>query len=222
MSQIRLDQTIRQFYSKCANNPDHRYRSWDRCHGYFQEHCTDLLSVQDTAALQLGFYLASWGMYRGSGFLLQHAYTVHVPVIHVLASPQFSELWQRDIGSDADDIALAGTIMKLVEKVDAEYRKDDDKYKEINGKKPQKNMGTVVTKVLLGTVGCLPARDRLFETGFKHASPYTYGNLNCRFVKNTLQFCIENRQKLAKLQREIVDLRGCPYPLMKLVDMHFW
>jgi hypothetical protein len=31
---------------------------------------------RDHAALQLGFYLASWGMYGGSSFLLQYDYTV--------------------------------------------------------------------------------------------------------------------------------------------------
>ena len=33
------------------------------------------------AALELGFYLASWGMYRPSGFLLKRTYTIHETVV---------------------------------------------------------------------------------------------------------------------------------------------
>lgn len=224
MSQIAQDQYILKYYAEQCQGATARGRSWDYCNRFFREHWRDLESVQDIAALHLGCFLASWGMYRGSSFLSQRAYTVHEPVIEVLASPKFSELWQRDIGSDDEDIALAGTIKEVVDQVDAAYRKIDIEYKEITGKNPQDSMDTVVTKVLLGTVGCLPARDSLFEQGFKHAKPwpYTNGSRNCRFVKNTLNFCIDNRQQLAKLQSEIVDLWGRPYPLMKLVDMHFW
>ena len=164
-------------------------------------------------------------MYRGSSFLLQRAYTVHKPVVGVLASSRFSELWRRDIGADAGDIALAGTIMELVEDVAAEYRKVDAEYKERAGKEPQKSMDLLVTKALLGTVGCVPARDTYFEKGFKaHFKPLKipYGALNERFIENLLQFCIEQRRKLAALQPEMTDVDDVPYPAMKLVDMYFW
>ena len=212
MNQVPLDQTICAYYKKCASNPDSRYRSWDHCYGFFQKHCRDLHlpQVEDAAALQLGFYLASWGMYRGSGFLLQYAYTVHKPVIRALASSQFSKLWKRDIGTHHNDINLAATIMELVKSVRAAYRQFDEKPTD-----------TLVTKVLLGTVGCLPARDRLFEKGFKDQG-LCYGSLNCHFVDRILRFVIGNRLELAELQPKILVLGGFPYPLMKLVDMHFW
>ncbi len=38
----------------------------------------------DMLALHLGFYLASWGMYRGSSFLLQKDYKVHVPIVKII------------------------------------------------------------------------------------------------------------------------------------------
>ena len=213
MSQTELDQPIRQYYKEQCLPPDARGRSWDHCYGFFQKNRESLLEVevQDAAALHLGCYLTSWGMYRGR-FLRKHAYTVHKPVIRVLASSQFSDLWQPDLGSTpSEDIKLAGTIMDLVEKVEAEYRKLTD----------QQKMDTLVTKVLLGTVGCLPARDSYFETGFK---PYLkpgvpYGSLNRRFVETILGFCRDNRGELDELRSEIRDR---PYPLMKLVDMYFW
>ena len=209
MSQVALGQTIDTYYEQGVRDPDGRYRSWEHCYGFFREHCRDLLQADNTAALQLGFYLASWGMYRGSSFLLQRTYTAHRPVIHALASPQFSNLWQRDVGTHDDDGELAVTIMALVESVKASYERFG------------KPTDTLATKVLLGTVGCLPACDRFFIQGFR-AQGYPYSCLNGRFVERIIRFCIDNRLELAQLQSMIIDRGGPRYPLMKLVDMHFW
>ena len=228
MSRLALDRTIRKYYREQCLGPDARGRSWDYCNRFFREHWRDLRrkKTQDAAALHLAFYLASWGMYRPSSFLFQRAYTVHKPVIGVLASSRFSELWERDnIGTEAKDIALAGMIMELAETVEVEYRKVDAEYKEPTGKKPQESMNRLVTKALLGTVGCLPARDTYFKSGFKaHFNPQGIpcGDLDVRFIENILQFCVEQKRKLAELQVEIVDVDDVPYPFMKLVDMYFW
>ena len=219
-----MDKSIRNFYAEQCVDPTAGGRAWDHCNLFFRERWKDLgvPCVQDIAALHLGCYLASWGMYRGSSFLSERAYKVHKPIMSVLASCEFSELWQRDIGAQDEDIELAETIVELVEEVDAAYRKVDVQHKRLTGKPPQKKMDTVVTKVLLSTVACLPARDSFFEKGLKHERSYRYGALNRDFVQNTLKFCINHRPKLAELQREVVDHSGRPYPLMKLVDMHFW
>ncbi len=73
----------------------------------------------------------------------------------------------------------------------------------------------------LQTRSHLPARDTLFEQGFK-AERLRYGPLNRDFVDNILQFCIDHRLELAEGRRWIIARGGRPYPLMKLVDMHFW
>ncbi len=207
MNRVTLDQTIGEFYGQRDRHPDSRYRSWEYCYGFFRQHRADLLGVQDDAALQLGFYLASWGMYRGSSALLQRAYTAHLPVIHVLASPRFSNLW-RDVGARDGDVELGPSIMALVALVTDAYE----------GFVPT---DTLVTKILLGTVGCLPARDRFFEKGLKEQG-LVYGGLNRGFVDRMIGFCIENRPKLTEWQHKIIGLGGPCYPLMKLVDMHFW
>ena len=57
--------------------PGARYASFDYCFNHFQEAReagqTERLADKDLllSCLQLGFYLASWGMMRGSGDLLQ-------------------------------------------------------------------------------------------------------------------------------------------------------
>ena len=208
MSQMPFDQTIGTYYEECGENG--RYRSWDHCYNFFQKHHENLLDVLDCAALQLGFYLASWGMYRGSTVIRNYDYTIHRPVICVLASSDFKDLWQRDVGAHDNDIGLVATIMKLVKLVGAEYRRLG-----------QKNTDILVTKVLLGTVCCLPARDDYFRKGCSKGG-FTFGSLNEDFVKRILEFCKEYRQELSEIQRDKLDLYGHPYPFMKLVDMHFF
>lgn len=213
MSTSRFRDTIGRYCDKQCRDPDGRGRSWEHCYEFFQKNCRDLLLLEDTAALHLGFYLASWGMYRGA-FLREHAYTVHKPVIRALVSRQFSNLWQHDVGTHDADVELAAAIMELAREVETEYR-------ERMGKQQQKNTDVLVTKVLLGTVGCLPAPDTFFEKGFK-AQGYVYGDLDEGFVQRILTFCVENRSELAKIQSIIVEWSGLRYPFMKLVDMHFW
>lgn len=218
VSQAALGQAICTYFDRREANPDCRYRSWEHCYGFFQGHCRDLLRVEDTAALQLGFYLASWGMYRGSSFLLQHTHTAHLPVIRVLASLQFSKLWHHDVGGHDHDIELAPTIVALLESVKVAYQPFG---KRCAARNPSAPTDTLATKVLLGTVGCLPACDRYFIDGFRRRG-FKYSSVNRRFVDRILRFGVDNRIELAELQAMIIDRGGPRYPLMKLVDMHFW
>lgn len=43
-------------------------------------------------------------MYRGSSFLLQHAYTVHRGVIDLIADTRFDGLWAADFGAGEADL----------------------------------------------------------------------------------------------------------------------
>src|ERR1700739_3260919 len=103
-------------YHEGMSDRHHRYRSWEHCYQYFQGATPAAVAAdRDVAALRLGFYLASWGMYRGSGFLLQHAYTVHLGVIDCLAEPRFSLLWEREFGSEDEDQNLVPIILEAIE-----------------------------------------------------------------------------------------------------------
>ncbi|MBQ8112212.1 MAG: hypothetical protein IJ146_03300, partial [Kiritimatiellae bacterium] len=67
-----------RFYNDSLRDANGRYRSWEHCYKVFYEArlkrqkggCPDY----DYLCLHLAFYLASWGMYRGSSFLLQQDY----------------------------------------------------------------------------------------------------------------------------------------------------
>jgi hypothetical protein len=192
-----------------AGDPHHRYRSWEHCYGFFRRITpARIIQQRDHAALQLGFYLASWGMYRNS-FLLQHAYSVHLGVVDCLASPSFAPLWENDVGSNVEHASLAPTILAAVEAIREAYNPFGQP------------TDTLVTKVLLGTIGCLPASDRFFIDGFKRGG-FKYSWLNKQFVDRVLRFCSDNVADLRDEQARIEAASGVNYPFMKLVDMHFW
>jgi hypothetical protein len=203
-----------QAYHNSIVGEHHRYRSWEHCYSYFRAASVAGNADRDHAALQLGFYLASWGMYRGSSFLLQHSYTVHLGVIDLLGESRFSSLWAREFGAN-DDSDLISTILDAVDGIKKAYR---DSASLANTGQPT---DTLVTKVILGTFGCLPACDRYFIDGFKGAG-FSYSYLNRKFVERILSFSQDNSRDLREEQSRIEDIGGVRYPLMKLIDMYFW
>ena len=208
--QMSIQEKIRQYHGDIERDGHHRYRSWEHCYAFFRRNApTNLAAQRDTAALQLGFYLASWGMYRGSSFLLQHAYTAHLGVIDCLARPEYLPLWETEFGASVEDARLTPTIMSAVKAVREAYAPFGQP------------TDTLVTKVILGTLGCLPACDRYFISGFKHEG-FQFFCLNTRFVERVLLFCLEHLPALREEQARIAESTGSHYPVMKLIDMYFW
>lgn len=130
----------------------HSTTAWN----FFQEarEANDLGSLADQdhlvlSCLQLGFYLASWGMMRGSGDLLQRSVRELVPVVEQIASEPAST-WDLDADS------LTGhpdAVLDLSHRIqDAFSIRASD---------------ILLTKVMLGVFGCVPAFDRFFRIGFK-------------------------------------------------------
>ncbi len=169
----------------------------------------------DLAALNLAFYLASWGMYRGSSFLLQYDYTAHRPVVEVLSDTSYSELWSEDFGARPYQRRLTPVILRLADSLREAYQ---PLAREANSAGAT---DTLVTKVMLGTLGCLPACDQLFVRGFK-SDGFEYSYLNRAFIDRVFEFCQDHLAALQAAQSEVSLKRGLRYPLMKLVDMHFW
>lgn len=158
---MTIHQKIQDYYGDAADE-HHRYRSWEHCYVYFRSTGQDGLAAnRDHAALQLGFYLASWGMYRGSGFLLQHAYTVHRGVIDLISEPRFTGLWDADFGAKETDEQFVPTIRELIRGARQAYE---------SAAKSAQPTKTLITKIILGTFGCLPACDRSSSTGSNEKS----------------------------------------------------
>jgi len=202
---------VAAYYSKIAGDVPGRYRSWEHCFLFFRQFAATGKPVdKQTAALHLAVYLASWGMYRGSTFLLQYDYTIQLAVVDALTHPALAPLWETDVGGSPRDRELVPLILGAASGVRDAY-------------KPFGNAtDTLVTKVLLGTIGCLPAVDRFFIDGFRRTAGLKYFCLNEKFVSRAIDFCSENLEELRVAQARIKSDAGAHYPLMKIIDMYFW
>ena len=81
-----------EFYNDLKSDENGRYRSWEHCYSHFMNARGRNDVDYDYLSLQLAFYLASWGMYRGSSFLLQKDYRVHISVVKELLSEKYDAL----------------------------------------------------------------------------------------------------------------------------------
>ena len=76
---------LETFENDTRNDQYGRYRSWEHCYYIFNRarnnNARNNETYIDYLSLHLAFYLASWGMYRGSSFLLQRDYKVHIGAV---------------------------------------------------------------------------------------------------------------------------------------------
>ena len=206
------------FYEDARANENGRSRSWEHCYRVFRDARTDSSPDYDYLSLHLAFYLASWGMYRGSSFLLQKDYKVLVPIVEEVLKPEYDCLFGVAC-TDLREPDVQGRLEKL-NKYIAEYyfRPIRDK---VAGREVASSVSPVlVTKILMGTLGCVPAYDRFFQDGV------------ATYKVTTQEYSLESVRKLAKFYEAHNDRleearRGMQtddliYPQMKLLDMGFW
>ena len=82
---------------------------------------------------------------------------------------------------------------------------------------------TLVTKVLLGTLACVPAYDRYFIKGLR-LRRLSYSRLNATNFGSLLEF-VQQRKNLVQFERAQIQIErtdGKKYPIMKVIDMYFW
>ena len=204
-------QKILLFHDQLQTDTHHRYKSWAHCYSYFSGNAID----EDHACLQLAFYLASWGMYRGSSFLLWKDYLIHREVVRKILT--MKQLKSIDF-SNSDKQAISDTI-EFVAWIKDWYQQN---ITHVNGKKSIVNVtDTLATKIILGTLGCIPAYDRYFIDGLRTGG-IGYSSLSKRNFSAVVRFYQSNTPSFNAAQARIQKSSGIFYPAMKLVDMYFW
>jgi hypothetical protein len=85
-----------------GRSPGSSYASFDYCFNYFQgvrergDRRLASAGYLSRSCLHLGFYLASWGMMRGSSELLQRSLRQPVSVVECCIAEQPEESWLLD------------------------------------------------------------------------------------------------------------------------------
>ncbi len=193
------------YYYQTNPHESHRYKSWEYCYRYFMVNNAE---DRDLAGLHLGFYLASWGMFRGASGLLQKDYKIYVPLIDILK--QYSPLSKEAIGTSKYLRGVFGLKQDLYN-----YFKSNDIISDPSD--------TLISKIILGTLGITPAWDRFFRKGLKE-----YGFSNIGMTSKTFielgNFIEEHKEEIQILQSRIraYGELDFDYPTMKIIDMFFW
>lgn len=209
------------FHKECT--PEHRYASFDYCYNYFQGSTAEQLETDmEKSCLELSFYLASWGMLRGSSFLLRKSARHYVPLIEyfIRLKEEEHDIWNIDANSYSNN--SINTILEVYDEI----------RKLIIGREEVNRHIVLITKIMLGVFGCIPAFDEYFTRTFRDICREMPGRNGFRSVnKNSLRhikkFYEANQEVIEELRNEIHTLdfaTGKPtdrkYSRAKIIDMY--
>ena len=213
VSPTRFRLLVNEF--KANSNKTDRYSSFDYCYNYFlRTNPGDLLADIEKSSLVLGFYLASWGMLRGSSFLLQKSAKHYQPTIEYIASLD-RNVWNIDI--DSYDDRNIKKIVQIYSDIKRYLVPDDSQHM------------TLVTKTMLGVLGFIPAFDTYFCNSFREL---TKGKCGFRAVNEDSLgylsgFYTLNKATIDGLAKETFTYEfstgkktNTRYPRAKIVDMY--
>ena len=210
---MNIDDYLTQFINGNGKNrgrqPEERYASFDYCFNYFQQF-KDTKTLPDMAdeahmelsCLHLSFYLASWGMFRGSSFLLEKSAKFFEPLVWAISSMDES-IWNVDADKYTDDnIAL---LIRCANSI-------ADKLGKANNP-----TDTLITKIMLGVFGNVPAFDNNFRNGF-HC--HSFGEKNLKMIK---KFYNKHNTQIDAKVIHTFDFNGTEtkrqYTKAKIIDM---
>ena len=193
-----------------GKKPDERYASFDYCYTYFYSFYTQnrISEIADDAnlqmsCLQIGFFLASWGMMRGSSFLIEKSIR-HYKNLIIAISKMDPKLWEIDVDSyDIENIKLLlNCKAEIIEALGKEFNPSD----------------TLITKVMLGVFGNVPAFDKYFSGSF-----HVY-KLNKKSLKIIRKFYEQNKTSIDLYKIPTFDFltsneTDVIYTKAKLIDM---
>lgn len=260
---------VNKYYSSFQNlnegDAGTRYKSWEYCHQFFlhnkgkfkdgvsvntEDLTSEQKSIRDLMALHLGFYLASWGMYRGSCFLLNRDYKAHLKVVDIVLEPKYESLWNFN-PTDEKSIDSVCKLLFGDPYRQSDYKNDrgiywrikEDAYRPISIQNCNLSLShnssssnsvptdTLVTKILLGTFACIPAFDRFFIKGIKiynnnlPKDENLFTNLESNphgTFKAISKFVLNHSDSISSLINDDNFEGMKDYPVMKIVDMYFW
>lgn len=133
-----------------------RERSWDFCFNHFQDH-PQPTQAMELSCLHLGYYLASWGMLRGSSFLFRETNLRHYRATIDVIQQHNPALRGVDVDSYCDPATDGARDAAWRDLRHALLPKDGQSI-------------TLVSKVMMGVWGCLPSYDTFFIRTFRSLS----------------------------------------------------
>ncbi|TKC62488.1 hypothetical protein FBD94_09745 [Pedobacter hiemivivus] len=208
-----ITSVIEQYLQDSDTDIHHRYLSWD--------HCQDAIVSNESISyktLHLAFYLASWGMYRGSSGLLQKNFEIHRGPVEIYHSGKYDTLKCSDCLEITEASLL--NILGLKQEIADHYQRIYFK-KGADTLKPISATDTLMSKIILGLFGCVPAYDEYLIKGLQVVG-IQKRKFNIEGLKEILNFYNENLHEIESCRNLIQKKRAKHYPAMKIIDMYFW
>ena len=206
-----------EYFEEELKNEDSRFKSWDFCFAAFNEarkNKSHEINI-DYLCLMLNNYLASWGMFRNS-FLMETNYKIHEGAVRIIME-QNDGLVSMELQNAKDHIER---ILELRKELDEHYKQIRKKvYEKAKKPTPKKDISdTLLTKIMLGTLGCVPAYDELFTKGLKEFE------ITQKFGENSLNEIIDFYEENKGVFNETINKcsKLKEYPQMKIIDMALW
>jgi len=193
-----------------GRKPNERYASFDFCYNYFysfykQNKLSELANEKNlqNSCLQIGFYLASWGMMRGSSFLLEKSVRNFSDLI-IAISKMNPKFWEIDV-PNYDDEKISLLLKCKQEIIDALEKENNPS-------------DTLVTKIMLGIFANIPAFDQYFRKSLKVHS------VNKKSLLKIKEFYLENKDDFDSFKIHTFDFLTSKktdniYTKAKLIDM---
>jgi len=208
----KITDVVNKFFEDSQAEVEGRYQSWNYCYDHFQKlfkQSTLTDNDKDHAALMLGFYLASWGMYRGSSFLLKnYTYTIHKYTVEYLFNKKKKKDFFKNQFIQENE---KEKLFELYEELEKHYKKlKQNISKEINVSISQ----TLITKILMGVCGIIPAYDRNVRRALAELGQSQ--TLNRKSYSQLLNFYHTNNKEIQSLSS------NKKYPPMKILDIYLW
>ena len=175
LKQHPIVERVQEYHAGVTNGASGGFAEWHSFRGFYQSWMSNVESrsryPDDYANLRLAVYLAAFGMYRGSAFLWRATHSIHDGAWAVLDQEDWSDLQDCDFRTAFDKAEqISGLIVQLTNayeplrsgavdvpdsKPEAESAQKTNEGKQADGNA----FKTLATKVVLGTLVCLPAYD---------------------------------------------------------------
>lgn len=220
MEQEELIKSAYDFYEKLKIVEKGRYLSWEHCYSIFSQARKTGTPDIELLCLHLSFYLASWGMYRGASFLLQRDYLVHKDAVETILNEKYNCLLGCEVDSLRKHLDLLFELSGELNGIYGEIR--EQVCAEMGRNNPVMPISdTLITKILLGTLGCVPAYDRFFIKGITDTKT-AHSQFNSRSMEEIIGHYKKNEKLYEPIREKMVVKDDVYYPPMKIVDMVFW
>ena len=184
-----------------------RAYAWVDCNNAFKNKGLS----SDELSKELYRYLANWGMLRGKAFLSAYNWRILRDVTSFLKEEKYKKLHNPEIAVIEENIDEITGLYNRIDKALRPYHK---------GYEEKAVSPILVTKILLGALGCSVAYDTNVTVALKEseiAEP--------EFCKESLlSLCdfYKSHPEFESERKEIKRIYGIDYPPMKILDMAFW